>query len=58
MVMMCSTTAVVMVIPCWRSFFLFFNVHATMSKAKTVICRARLIVASVKETIAITKVFI
>ena len=54
-VIMCSTTAAVIVIPCWRNIFLFFNVTAIMSRARTVICIAKLIVASTKETMVITK---
>ena len=56
MVIMCSATAVVMVIPCWRNCFLFFKVTAAISKTKTVIWRAKLTVASVKETMAITRI--
>ena len=49
----CRMTDVVMVIPCWRNFFLFLSITATSSNGKTAISIAKLIVASVKVTITI-----
>jgi len=49
-VMMCSMTDVVISIPCSRNLFLFLNATAMVSRARTVICIAKLAVAELKFT--------
>jgi len=42
-----SPAAEAIVIPCWRYFFLFFNIIAPPSRTRTAICKNRLAVASI-----------